>query len=116
MGHTAVTEKMKFLRITKGCSLRYQIKNEDIWAELNVFEINKKIDEHIHLWKEHINRIENTRLVKEWHTNPEEEEASGAPGKGGGITEDGTGFSLIYEVKMMIYFFILLYYFKKKTI
>ena len=37
--------EMKFLRKTKGCTLRDQIRNEDISIDLNVYSMGRRIRE-----------------------------------------------------------------------
>jgi hypothetical protein len=54
---------MKFLRSVKGC--RYRITNEGIGTELEIFSLNQKTEENGEKWKEHIKRIDGTRIAEQ---------------------------------------------------
>ncbi|KAJ4444055.1 hypothetical protein ANN_05844 [Periplaneta americana] len=59
------TAEMRFLRYVAGCTLRDHIRSEDIRAHLNIFCLNKRIEENQVQWKEHISRMPDERLVKQ---------------------------------------------------
>ena len=56
--------EMKFLRQVKGCTRRDCIRNEDIRRELNVYNMNERLKRYKHQWKEHVDRMGETRIPK----------------------------------------------------
>lgn len=56
--------EMKFLRRVKGCTRMDQIRNEDIREELQIYSIKEKITNNKEQWKEHIERMAESRLPK----------------------------------------------------
>ena len=54
--------EMRFLRKVKGCSRRDHIRNETIREELEIFNINERINDYKEKWKNHINRMDSTRI------------------------------------------------------
>ena len=56
--------EMKFLRQVKGCTRRDCIRNEDIRRELNVYNMNERLQRYKHQWKEHVDRMGDTRIPK----------------------------------------------------
>lgn len=57
--------EMKFLRRTKGCTLRDQIRNSDIRADLKIYSMTERIEENSRRWKQHIGRMNEDRLVNQ---------------------------------------------------
>jgi hypothetical protein len=56
--------EMRFLRRVKGCTRVDRIRNVDIRAELNIYNINNRLEENKEKWKQHINRMTETRIPK----------------------------------------------------
>jgi hypothetical protein len=56
--------EMRFLRRVKGCTRADRIRNVDIRAELNIYNINNRLEENKEKWKEHIDRMTETRIPK----------------------------------------------------
>ncbi|KAJ4428996.1 hypothetical protein ANN_25992 [Periplaneta americana] len=54
--------EMRFLRRVKGCTRRDLIRNEDIRKELNIYNINEKVEDYEEKWKEHLSRMDNERI------------------------------------------------------
>lgn len=54
--------EMRFLRRVKGCTRRDLIRNEDIRKELNIYNINDKVEDYKGKWKEHLSRMDNERI------------------------------------------------------
>ena len=52
--------EMKFLRQTKGCTLLDHIRNNDIRRDLNIYNINDKIQQYKTNWIEHVHRKTNS--------------------------------------------------------
>ncbi|KAJ4447240.1 hypothetical protein ANN_09244 [Periplaneta americana] len=59
------TTEMKFLRNVKGCTKRDLITNENIREELEIFNINERLKDFKHNWKERVDRMPDTRLTKQ---------------------------------------------------
>lgn len=57
--------EMKFLRGVKGCTKLDHIRNEEIREELEIFNLNDRLNDNKQQWKEHIRRMPNTRLTKQ---------------------------------------------------
>lgn len=62
--HWIQATEMKFLKSIKGCTLRDQIRNKQIREELKIFSINDRIKENREVWKEHLNRMKDSRIPK----------------------------------------------------
>jgi hypothetical protein len=56
--------EMRFLRRVKGCTRVDRIRNIDIRAELNIYIINNRLEENKEKWKQHIDRMTETRIPK----------------------------------------------------
>jgi hypothetical protein len=56
--------EMRFLRRVKGCTRADRIRNVDIRAELNIYNINNRSEENKGKWKQHIDRMTETRTPK----------------------------------------------------
>ncbi|KAJ4432143.1 hypothetical protein ANN_20759, partial [Periplaneta americana] len=54
--------EMRFLRRVKGCTRRDLIRNEDIRKELDIYNINEKVEDYKEKWKEHLSRMDNERI------------------------------------------------------
>ncbi|KAJ4429026.1 hypothetical protein ANN_26022 [Periplaneta americana] len=50
-----------YIRV-KGCTRRDLIRNEDIRKELNIYNINEKVEDYKEKWKEHLSRMDNERI------------------------------------------------------
>lgn len=70
---------MKFLRKTEGCALRDRIRNEDIRAELNIYSMNDRIKQGRIKWKQHVERMEESRITKQIKYKPQGRHAVGRP-------------------------------------
>jgi hypothetical protein len=57
--------EMRFLRRVKGCTLRDQIRNDDIRRELDIFSLNRKIEDNKRNWIDHVYRMPDSRIVKQ---------------------------------------------------
>jgi hypothetical protein len=55
---------MRFLRRVKGCTRADRIRNVDIRAELNIDNINNRLEENKGKWEQHIDRMTETRMTK----------------------------------------------------
>ena len=74
--------EMRFLRRTKGCSRREQIRNEDIRRELNIYNLNEKVTEYRSKWKDHVERMPRERVpLKVLKYSPEGRRDVGRPRK-----------------------------------
>lgn len=81
ISHIQATE-MKFLRSVKGCTRMDRLHNESIRNELEIFSIVDKLEEHKYQWKEHLDRMDNTRLPKKINTyKPHGKRSLGRPRK-----------------------------------
>lgn len=56
--------EMKFLRQVKGCTRRDRIRNDAIREELSIYNMNVKLKEYRGKWKEHLQRMDDSRLPK----------------------------------------------------
>jgi hypothetical protein len=56
--------EMRFLRRVKGCTRADRIRNVDIRAKLNIYNINNRLEENKEKWKQHIDRMKETRIPK----------------------------------------------------
>jgi hypothetical protein len=66
---------MRFLRRVKGCTRADRIRNVDIRAELNIFNINNRLEENKEKWKQHIDRrTEKKYLNSFYNVNQKEKE------------------------------------------
>jgi hypothetical protein len=45
--------EMRFLRRVKGCTRTDRIRNVDIRAELNIYNINNRLEENREKWEQH---------------------------------------------------------------
>jgi ribosomal protein L20 len=61
--------EMRFLRTVKGCTRVDRIRNVDIRAELNIYNINNTLEENKENWKQHIDRLTETRIPKQRKEN-----------------------------------------------
>ncbi len=59
------TAEMKFLRGCIGATRRDRIRNEEIRNYLGIYNLNGKIDEYRKAWRDHIDRMEDTRIPKQ---------------------------------------------------
>ena len=57
--------EMKFLRSVKGCTKRDLITNQSIREELGIFNMNERLKDLKQNWKEHVERMPDTRLTKQ---------------------------------------------------
>jgi hypothetical protein len=55
--------EMKYLRTVRGYTRLDQIRNEDIRHELGISPLSEKIIEYRNKWKEHLQRMEHTRIL-----------------------------------------------------
>jgi hypothetical protein len=55
--------EMRFVRRVKGCTRAGRIRNVDIRAELNIYNINNRLEEKLK-WKQHVDRMTETRILK----------------------------------------------------
>lgn len=87
------TTEMKFLRNVKGCTKRDLITNENIREELEIFNINERLKDFKQNWKEHVDRMPDTRLTKQiMQYHPKGRRSVGRPRKRWlEDFEDGTG-------------------------
>jgi hypothetical protein len=56
--------EMRFRRRVKGCTRADRIRNVDIRAELNIYNINSRLEETKEKWEKHIDRMTETRIPK----------------------------------------------------
>jgi hypothetical protein len=56
--------EMRFLRRVKGCTRADRIRHVDIRAELNIYNMNNRSEENKQKWKQHIDRMTETRIPK----------------------------------------------------
>lgn len=59
------SSEMKFLRSVNKCTKLDKIKNEDIRKNLDIFSLNKKIQNNKERWKEHVLRMDENRFPKQ---------------------------------------------------
>lgn len=57
--------EMKFLRSVKGCTKRDLITNQSIREELGIFNMNERLKDLKQNWKEHVERMPDTRITKQ---------------------------------------------------
>jgi hypothetical protein len=57
--------EIKFLRSVKGCTRMVHIRNEEIRTELEIYAIRDKITEYRIRWSAHLQRMDNSRLLKQ---------------------------------------------------
>jgi hypothetical protein len=55
---------MRFRRRVRGCTRADRIRNVDIRAELNIYNINNILEENKEKWKQRIDRMTETRIPK----------------------------------------------------
>ena len=55
---------MRFLRSIAGYTLLDKKKSSDIREQLGIFNINDKLTQHKINWREHIQRMDDNRLLK----------------------------------------------------
>lgn len=58
------TAEMRFLRRIKGCTREDRLRNEAIREELQIYNINDKIEEQKENWRQHLHRMDNRRIPK----------------------------------------------------
>jgi hypothetical protein len=56
--------EMRSLRKVKGCTRADRIRNVDIRTQLNVYNINNRSEENKEKWKEHRDRMTESRIPK----------------------------------------------------
>lgn len=56
--------EMRFLRSVKGCTRTDRLRNVEIREELEIFNVNDKIEEYRHNWRQHITRMKEERIPK----------------------------------------------------
>lgn len=57
---------MKFSRRTLGCTLRDLIRNEQVRPILNILSINDTIQKNALTWREHIEKMKQEKLVRQF--------------------------------------------------
>ena len=50
--------EIKFLRSVKSCSKQDRFRNEEIREELEIYNLNEKIEMHRRNWKDHLEHME----------------------------------------------------------
>jgi hypothetical protein len=58
---------MRFLGRVKGCTRADRIRNVDIRAELNTYNNNNRLEENREKWKQHIDRMTETRIPNSFY-------------------------------------------------
>lgn len=72
--------EMRFLRQVKGCTRQDHIRNTDIRTELNIYSICDRINDYKQKWKEHLERMSDTRIPKRiWSYKPKGRRSAGRP-------------------------------------
>jgi hypothetical protein len=66
---------MRFLTSGKGCTRLDKIRNECMRKESEVFSMNNRITKYKQDWREHVESMEEERVVKQalWYRHKEEE-------------------------------------------
>jgi hypothetical protein len=56
---------MKFPRYVAGYTLKDQVRNDNIWQQLGIFNLNYRIQQNKKNWHEHILRMDPRRITQQ---------------------------------------------------